>query len=73
MLGETNTYMEMFKNLSGVITEVELSTLEKVTKEGAEWWKSKKEEQEKLGDNQDPAFTWSELKEKVLLIKCIYI
>uniref|UniRef100_A0A914CYA3 Hypoxia up-regulated protein 1 n=1 Tax=Acrobeloides nanus TaxID=290746 RepID=A0A914CYA3_9BILA len=64
LLNDSEGTFALFKNLTELFSETELSTLEKVLTETKDWFENKTTAQEKLQLNEDPAFTVGELQDK---------
>jgi hypothetical protein len=65
LLNDSEGTFALFKNLTELFSETELSALEKVLTETKDWFENKTTAQEKLQLNEDPAFTVGELQDKV--------
>ncbi|VDD87993.1 unnamed protein product [Enterobius vermicularis] len=67
LFNHSEIFVVLGRNLtdSGVFTEVEISTLEKVLNETKIWWNEKNATQRKLKPTDTPAYTVEDMKEKM--------
>uniref|UniRef100_A0A914VZ10 Hypoxia up-regulated protein 1 n=1 Tax=Plectus sambesii TaxID=2011161 RepID=A0A914VZ10_9BILA len=68
MLNHSSTFLRGIRNLTAdlqIFTETEMNVLEKLVNESQAWWDEKREEQEKLKGHEKPAYTITDVAEKV--------
>uniref|UniRef100_A0A0N5BX28 Hypoxia up-regulated protein 1 n=1 Tax=Strongyloides papillosus TaxID=174720 RepID=A0A0N5BX28_STREA len=69
VLNETNKFIEKSLNMTDLLSEEELKTLQEAYNKTSEWWNSKKLEIENLPLNNDPPVTTNDISEQTQNLK----